>query len=296
MRIAVTGTHGLIAGRLLPALRGAGHTVVPLVRGQAAVGEVHWDPARGELDAGDLAGIDAVVHLAGAGLLRRWSDKGKQQILDSRVEGTTLLAGVLARLDPPPKVLVSASAIGWYGDRGDEVLTEDSTPGEGFLADVTRQWEGSATAAVDAGIRTVFIRTGIVQSADGGSLKAQRPVFSLGLGGRLGSGHQWVSWISVDDEVGAIVHALDTESLRGPVNLTAPNPVSNAVYTKALGHALHRPAVLIVPGVAISAVLGSEMAHQMLLGGQRVLPRKLEASGYQFRHRTLDEALADLLA
>ncbi|MCU4183815.1 TIGR01777 family oxidoreductase [Acidiferrimicrobium sp. IK] len=295
MRIAVTGSHGLIAGHLIPALRGAGHDVTALVRGPAAPGEVHWDPERGELDPGDLAGVDGVVHLAGAGLLRRWTDGGKQQIVDSRVKGTTLLAEVLAGLDPQPKVLVSASAIGWYGDRGDEVLSEDSTPGTGFLAEVAQRWEASTAPAIDAGIRTVFLRTGIVQSTDGGALKAQKPVFALGLGGRLGSGRQWVSWISLDDEVGAILHALGDERLSGPVNLTAPNPVTNAGYTKALGRALHRPAVMVVPGPVISAVMGSEMAHQMLLGGQRVLPGRLEASGYRFAHRTIDEALADLL-
>ncbi len=295
MRIAVTGTHGLIAGRLVPALRDIGHTVVPLVRGEARAGEVHWDPSRGELQVADLAGIDAAVHLAGAGLLRRWSDRGKDLILDSRITGTTLLAGALASLDPKPKVFLSGSAVGWYGNRGDEALSEDSTSGTGFLAEVARRWEGSAAAAIDAGIRTVFLRTGIVQAAEGGALKAQRPIFSLGLGGRIGSGRQWVSWISIDDEVGGILHALGTDGLSGPLNLSAPNPVTNADYTKALGRALRRPALLVVPKAAVSAALGAEMAQQMLLGGQRALPAKLEATGYEFRHPTIDDALSALL-
>lgn len=295
MRVAVTGTHGLIAGKLMPALLSAGHSVVPVVRGPAGPGEISWDPAAGRLDPADLAGIDAVVHLAGVGILRRWSSTGKEQILRSRVDGTSLLARTLAGLDPAPRVLVSASATGWYGDRGDEILDERSAPGTGFLADVCREWEAATAHAVEAGIRTVTVRTGIVQSTAGGSLKAQKPIFSLGLGARFGSGRQWVSWISIDDEVGAIIHALTTEDVTGPVNLTAPNPVTNADYTRALGRALHRPALLAVPGVAVSAVLGKEMAHQMLLGGQRVLPRQLEDTGYRFTHRTIDEALAGLL-
>ncbi len=296
MHVAVTGTHGLIASALLPALRDAGHSTVSLVRGDAGPGQVHWDPSRDELEPADLDGVDAVIHLAGVGILRRWSASGKEAILSSRVQGTALLARTLAALDHRPSVLVSASATGWYGDRGDEVLDEDSATGTGYLAEVCRQWEAAAAPAVEAGIRTVFIRTGIVQSPTGGALKPQRLVWSLGLGGRLGSGRQWVSWISIDDEVGAIVHALHTDSLSGPVNLTAPNPVTNAEYTRALGRALHRPAVLVVPGVALSAVLGREMAHEMLLGGQRVLPRRLEASGYRFSHPSIDGALADLLA
>lgn len=296
MRIAVTGTHGLIAGALLPELRRAGHEVVPLVRGEPGPGAVRWDPSGGQLDAAGLRGIDAAIHLAGVGILRRWSPSGKDAILRSRVDGTSLLARTLASLDPRPAVLLSASAIGWYGDRGDEVLEESSPAGTGFLAEVCRQWEAAADPAREAGIRTVHLRTGIVQSTAGGSLKAQRPIFSLGLGGRLGDGRQWVSWISIDDEVGAILHALDTAEVEGPVNLTAPNPVTNAEYTKTLGRALHRPAVLAVPGPALSAVLGPELAHQMLLGGQRVLPAALEASGYRFRHRNLDDALVELLA
>jgi hypothetical protein len=295
MRIAVTGSTGLIGSALTTALGDAGHEVVRIVRSDPGPKDVRWDPAKGEIDAAGLEGIDGAVHLAGASILRRWTDSGKQAVLESRVDGTTLLAGTLARLDAKPKVLVSGSATGWYGVRGDEELDESSSPGAGFLADVCRQWEAAATPARDAGIRTVFARTGIVMSGHGGALKPQKLVWSLGLGGKLGNGRQWVSWISLDDEVGAILHALTADDLEGPVDLTAPEPVTNAQFTKALGHALHRPAVLTVPGFALKTVLGTELAEQMLLGGQRVLPHKLETSGYTFRHRDLDSCLADVV-
>lgn len=295
MHIAVTGSHGLIGGALLPALRRVGHTVVEVVRSEPGEGQVGWDPATGRLDPADLAGVDGVVHLAGVGILRRWSADNREAIRSSRVEGTSLLARTLGAMDTPPKVLVSASAVGWYGDRGDEVLTETSTTGTGFLSQVCREWEASTSPAVQAGIRTVLIRTGIVLSADGGALAAMKPIFALGLGGRLGSGSQWTSWITIDDEVGGIIHALSADGLSGPVNLTAPNPVTNAAYTKALGRAMHRPTVLFVPGAAMRLILGRDMADQMLLGGQRVLPGQLEASGYTFIHRTIDDALPAVL-
>ncbi len=295
MRIVVTGTHGLIAGHLIPELERAGHQVVRLVRGQPGPLAVRWDPARGQLDPADLQGVDAAVHLAGVGLFGRWNDAKKRAIHDSRVQGTRLLAERLAQLHPRPQVLVSGSAVGWYGDRGDEVLTEQSEPGAGFLADLCRAWEAAAQPAVDAGIRTVFARTGIVQSPDGGALRPQLPIFRLGLGGRLGRGRQWTSWISIRDQVGALVHALERASLIGPVNLTAPNPVTNAEYTRQLGAVLHRPAVLVVPAPAIEMVLGHEMAQEMLLGGQRVRPAALEASGYRFHDPDLRGALAHLL-
>ncbi|MDQ6782110.1 MAG: TIGR01777 family oxidoreductase [Actinomycetota bacterium] len=295
MQIAVTGTHGLIARHLIPRLEAAGHRVTALVRSQPEPGQVHWDPDASELDATELEGIDAVIHLAGVGLFRRWSSDHKRRIFDSRVKGTTLLADRLAGLDHKPAVLLSGSAVGYYGDRGDEILTEDSEGGAGFLADLCARWEGAAEAATAAGIRTVLLRTGIVQAPDGGALGTQLPIFKLGAGGRLGNGRQWTSWISVDDEVGAIVHALGAENLSGPINLTTPEPVTNRTYTKVLGQVLHRPAVLAVPALAIRTVLGAEMANEMLLGGQRALPVALERSGYRFAHRSLAGALTAAL-
>lgn len=296
MKIAVTGTHGLIGRRLLPALDAAGHSVVSMVRGRAEPGQVHWDPEAGELDPVALAGVDGVVHLAGKSLFTRWNDDKKRQILGSRIQGTTLLAQRLAGLDRPPAVLVSGSAVGYYGwDRGDEQLTEDSVQGTGFLADLCGQWEGAADPARAAGIRTVHLRTGIVQDAGGGALGTQLPIFKLGLGGRLGDGRQWVSWVSADDEVGAILHALGTDDLSGPINVTAPEPVTNGTYTKVLGRVLGRPAALAVPALAIRTALGSEMADEVLLGGQRAAPERLERSGYRFAHRDLETGLRAVL-
>jgi uncharacterized protein len=296
MKVAVTGTHGLVARHLLPHLRADGHEVVALVRGPAGPGEVSWDPATAALDPADLAGIDAAIHLAGVGIFGRWTPAHKQAVLDSRVRGTTLLAERIASLDRRPAVLLSASAVGWYGDRGPEILDETSRPGSGFLAQVCRSWEAATAPAADAGIRTVNLRSGIVLAGDGGSLKAQLPLFRLGLGGRLGDGEQWTSWISAADEVGAILHALASHDLRGPVNLTAPGPVTNRAFTRALAGAVHRPAGLAVPGFALKAVLGPQMATEMLLAGQRVLPRALEASGYVFAHPDIEAGLASALA
>jgi uncharacterized protein (TIGR01777 family) len=297
--VAVTGSHGLISRYLVPELTRLGHEVLPVLRsgggdpGQAAL---QWDPAAGTIDAAAFEGVDAVVHLAGVGIAaRRWNAAHKQAVLDSRTGPTALLARTLAGLDTPPSVLVSASAIGYYGDRDDELLTESSPSGSGFLAEVCRRWEAAAAPAADAGIRTVLLRTGIVQAADGGSLKAQLPLFRLGAGSRIGRGRQWVSWISIDDEVGAIVHALDTDAVTGPVNLVAPNPVTNAEYTTTLGSVLHRPAVLAAPTPAVKLALGPEMASELLLASQRVSPTVLESTGYRFRHAHLSEALAATL-
>jgi uncharacterized protein (TIGR01777 family) len=295
MKIAVTGSHGLIARHLLPALDAAGHQVVKVVRGQAGAGELHWDPAAGELDGDALEGVDAVVHLAGKGIFGRWSETHKAEVRNSRLQGTALLADRLAGLSRKPATLVSGSAVGYYGDRGSEVLTEVSQRGRGFLADLVEDWEAATAAAEDAGIRTVKLRTGIVCAADGGALKLQLPVFKLGVGGRLGSGEQWFPWISIDDEVGAILHALDHDSLSGPVNLAAPEPVTNAEFTRALGEVLHRPTALAVPAVAIRTVLGREMADETLLVSQRVQPVALEASGYRFRHPEVRGALQAVL-
>jgi uncharacterized protein len=290
--VAITGSHGLIGSALAPRLESAGHRVMRVVRGEAGPGEISWDPSAGRLDPGDLAGLDAVVNLAGAGIGdRRWNDARKQVLLDSRVRATELLSRALAGCDRPPPVMLSASAVGYYGDRGGEPVMEDSPPGSGFLADLCRQWEAATAAAGDAGIRVVHLRTGIVLAPGGGALGKQLPLFKLGLGGRLGSGDQYTSWISLEDHVGALELALRSPALRGPVNVVAPNPVTNAAFTSALGRAVHRPAVLRVPGPALRLVFGREMAGEMLLSGQCAVPRALEAAGHVFAHPVIDDAL-----
>jgi uncharacterized protein (TIGR01777 family) len=295
VNVLVSGSNGLVGSALVPALRDRGHRVRRLVRNEATGDDVSWDPAHGTIDTAGLEGVEAAVHLAGEGIgARRWTKAQKRRIRDSRLGGTQLLAGALARLSPRPTVLVSASAIGIYGRRGDEVLTEDSALGDTFLAGVCREWEEAGAPARDAGIRVVTIRSGIVLSPGGGALKKQLPLFRLGLGGNLGSGWQYTSWISIDDEVGAIAHALTTDSLAGPVNLTAPNPVRNAQLTKALSRVLGRPSLVPVPRYALAVVLGRELAAEML-GSQRVLPARLEASGYRFHHPELEPALRHVL-
>lgn len=296
MKVAITGSHGLIGGELARVLEAGGHEVTRVVRGEAGPGEIRWDPAAGQIDASGLEGHDAVVNLAGASLGdHRWTDAYKATIRDSRIPGTRLLSQTLARLDRPPTVLASGSAVGFYGDRGDEELTESSPGGSGFLAEVSQAWEGATEAAQASGIRVVLLRTGIVQSPKGGALARQLTPFKLGMGGRLGSGRQWLSWVSLDDEVGGIEHALATPSLAGPLNLTAPAPVTNAEFTKVLGRVLGRPTVLPVPTPALWAVFGREMVAEMLLSGQRVLPTVLLGSGYTFRHPELRAALGEML-
>lgn len=300
MRVAVTGSHGLIGRHLIPALKAAGHGVVLVVRPPATAGSeaVSWDPATGRLAPGDLAGLDAVVHLAGVGIAaRRWNAGHKQALLDSRLRGTALLASTLAALAPGggPAVWLSASAVGFYGDRGDEELTESSRSGSGFLADLCRRWEEATGPAAEAGVRTVLLRTGLVQSADGGALRVAAPVFRLGVGGRFGSGRQWWSWVSIEDEVGAILHALAETAVAGPVNLTAPEPVTNAEYTATLARVLGRPALLAVPAAALEVGLGREMAGELLLASQRARSTVLERTGYRWRHPALEGALRSLL-
>jgi uncharacterized protein (TIGR01777 family) len=293
MKVLITGSHGMIGSALATALEAGGHQVVRLTRGGESPS---WDPAHGRLDEAALQGVDAAVNLAGTGIGdKRWTPERKDEVLKTRTVSTDLLARGLAALDPKPGVLVSGSAVGIYGSRGDEILDEDSPVGTGFLADIARQWEEATAPAEEAGIRTVHLRTGIVQSRSGGALKKQLPLFRLGLGGRLGSGHQYVSWITLEDEVAAIVHVLTTPALSGPVNLTAPNPVTNTEYTKALGKALDRPAVLSVPTFALGVALGKEMTEEMLMSSARVLPRRLQSSGFQFNHPGLAEALASVL-
>jgi uncharacterized protein (TIGR01777 family) len=288
VRVLITGSHGLIGNALVASLEADGHTAVRLSRGP------DWRPEDGFCNQSVLDAVDAVVNLAGEGLgEHRWREAQKARIVDSRVKGTAAVAQAIARTDGAVRVLVNGSAVGYYGDR-DEAVTEDSPPGRGFLAELCLAWEEAAQQAGPS-TRVVLLRTGIVLSTKGGALAKQLPIFKLGLGGRLGDGEQWLSWIHIDDEVGAIRHALDTAGVVGPLNATAPNPVTNAEFTKALGRALHRPAVLAVPGFALKTAFGQAMASEMLLAGQRVLPAKLEATGYSFRHPLLAEALEDLL-
>ncbi|OGL10944.1 MAG: TIGR01777 family protein [Candidatus Rokubacteria bacterium RIFCSPLOWO2_02_FULL_72_37] len=298
MIVAVTGASGLVGSALRRALAAQGHDVLPLVRGAApAPGErvVRWDPAAGTLAAADLEGVDAVVHLAGERIAGRWTAAKKARIRDSRVRSTALLAGTLARLARPPRVLVSASAVGWYGDRGDEILTEGSPPGTGFLAEVCREWEAATGPAALVGIRVAHLRIGMVLSRRGGGLAALLPAFRLGLGGAVGRGVQWMSWIALDDLVGALVHALGADTLAGPVNAVAPHPVTNREFTRTLGRVLRRPAFLPFPALAARLLLG-EMANALLLASVRALPLRLTASGYAFEHPQLDGALRAELA
>ncbi|HEX9969271.1 MAG TPA: TIGR01777 family oxidoreductase, partial [Acidimicrobiales bacterium] len=291
MNVLVTGSHGLIGSTLVHALQLAGHSVRRAVRGPAEGKDVTWDIPSRFVDSRNLVGIEAVVHLAGEGIgERRWNKAQKERIRSSRVDGTLLLAEALAALPTPPRVLVSGSAVGYYGDRGDEVLSEQSAAGDDFLAQVCREWEEATAPAEAAGVRVVHLRTGIVLSGRGGALKKQLPLFRLGLGGRLASGRQWTSWVSLHDEVGAILHALRSDDLSGPINACAPNPVTNAQLTAALGRALRRPARLPVPKAALSVVLSRELASS-ITGSQRALPTRLTEHGYRFKHPELPAAL-----
>ena len=294
MRVIISGASGLIGSALTTALRANGHDVVALVRRPAGGHEIQWDPAAGVLPPDALEGADAVVHLAGAGIGdHRWTDAYKQEVVDSRVKSTTLLAERIAASSTKP-VFLSGSAIGAYGASDDRELDEMAPFGTGFLADVCRQWEASAAPAIEAGARVALLRTGIVLTPRGGALKKMLPLFRFGVGGRFGNGNQWQSWISLDDEVGAIIHLL-TEPVSGPVNLTAPNPVHGTEFAHTLGKVLHRPAVLPVPTFAPKLLLGGELADALLFTGQRVLPRALQRAGYQFRHPLLETALRSVL-
>lgn len=291
MRIAVTGSTGLIGKALVHSLRADGHDVVRLVRRTpGAADEVEWDPARQYVDTRGLLGCEAVVHLAGAGVGdQRWNEAWKREIRDSRVLGTAALAEAVASLDVPPEVLVSGSAIGYYGDTGNRAVDEDAPPGTGFMADVCVEWEEAAAAAVEAGVRTVYARTGLVVAREGGAWGRLFPLFRAGLGGRLGSGRQYWSYISMHDEIAALRHIIDTESLTGPVNLTGPQPLTNREVTKAMGRVLHRPTMFTAPAPALRVVLG-EFAEDVL-GSQRVLPKRLLESGFSFAFPGIDEAV-----
>lgn len=289
MIVAITGASGFIGSALAERLSQGGHTVRRLARPGA------WDPAAGRIDRAALEGADAVVHLAGESIFGRWTAAKKRRIIESRVPATTLLADTLARLTDRPRVFVSASAIGIYGDRGNETLTEQSAPGTDFLAAGARDWETAAHPAAQAGIRVVHPRFGVVLGLGGGALGTMLPPFRLGLGGPLGSGRQWFSWITLDDALAALRYALTTENLAGPVNVVAPNPVTNRDFARALGRALGRPAVIPVPTFALELAFGAEAAAFMM-SSQRVVPARLLAAGFTFRDPEIEPALRRLLA
>lgn len=296
MDVAITGSSGLIGKPLKVALREAGHRPIGLVRRPArGEDEIRYDPEAGELDSASLEGVDAVINLAGAGIGdQRWTERYKRQILDSRVNTTSLVATTIANLETTPSVFLSGSAIGVYGDRGSEVQTETSPPADTFLADVVKQWEEAAQPAIDAGIRTAFLRTGIVLSPRAGALAKMLPLFKLGVGGKFGNGSQYWSWISIDDEVKAIMFLLDGD-VSGPVNLTAPNPVTNTEFTSTLGRVLKRPALVPVPKFGPSILLGKELTQALLFDSARVEPTVLRASSFDFDYPGLEVALRALL-
>ena len=295
MKIIISGASGLIGKPLVKKLSLAGHEVVQLVRRTPNANESRWNPATGQIDASVIDGADAVIHLSGAGIGdRRWTTKYKQELVESRTKSTSLLASTIANCAKKPSVFLSGSAIGIYGPRGDEELTEQSSNGSSFLADICKQWEAAAKPAVDAGVRTVYLRTGIVLTPLGGALKKQLPLFKLGLGGKFGDGRAWQSWISLDDELAAIEHLL-TAKVSGAVNLTAPNPVTNADFTKTLARTIKRLAILPIPKFGPQLLLGAELADALLFTGQRVMPAELLKSGFVFKHSTIEVALRALL-
>jgi len=293
-RILVSGVSGPIGTALLPSLKTSGYEVTRLVRGMATGdGQISWDPAK-PIAPEMVSGFDAVVHLAGESIVGRWTSTKKIKIRSSRVSGTTALAEALAGAQHKPQVFVCSSAIGYYGDRGNELLNERSKPGIGFLADVCREWEAATQAAAKAGIRTVQMRTGVVLSPKGGALGAMLTPFKMGVGGKIGSGEQWMSWIDVEDMVGGIHHILKSDLLQGPVNMVAPKPVKNVEFTKTLGSALSRPTILPMPAFAVKLAFG-EMGETVLLGSQRVEPTQLVMSGYPFRFTDLRASLENNL-
>lgn len=296
-KIAVTGASGLVGATLVPALRAHGYDVLRLVRRAASADdEVQWDPGAGTIDSDALQGVKGAVHLAGENIgSGRWTESKKKKIRNSRVQGTELLASALAKLSPKPDVLVSASGVNYYGNRGSETLDERSASGSGFLASVCREWEAATSAASEAGIRVVLARFGIVLSSEGGALEKMKIPFVLGVGGRIGDGTQYMSWIALEDLVSAILFALDRDDLQGPANFVSPTPVTNADFTATLGRVLKRPTVLPVPEFALRLALGSEMANELLIGGVRVIPAELHSHGFEWQYPTLEPALRSIL-
>ncbi len=297
MHVAVAGSSGLIGSALVAFLTSGGHRVTRLVRRPArGAGEASWDPRAGTIDADRLRGVDAVVNVAGNTIGRRFTAEYKREFRDSRVNGTRLIAETIAGMTNGPRIFVNASATGYYGnDRGDEILTEESSSGPGFAADVVRDWEAATEPAHQAGVRVVVVRAGIVQSPKGGALQIQAPLFWLGLGGRLGSGRQWLSWVTIDDIVGIYHHALTTPDLEGAINGTAPEPVTNAEFTRVLGRVLHRPTLIPVPRFGPAILFGREGADETAFASQRVVPARLQASGYTFRHPDIETGLRHVL-
>jgi uncharacterized protein (TIGR01777 family) len=296
VKIAITGASGLIGSALSASLRGDGHQVVSFVRRHPrSPDEVRWDPASRRLDPAALAEVDGVVHLAGAGIAdKRWTGSRRRVVLDSRVDGTTTVAQALVAAQPRQRFLISASAVGWYGDTGQRPVDESASAGSGFLAEVCRRWEAAAQPAVDAGVRVVFPRTGLVLSRRGGLMARILPLFRLGLGGKLGSGRQYWPWISLADEVSALRLLIESD-LSGPVNLTGPEPVTNAEFTKTLGSVLGRPTLAAVPAFALKLAVG-DFAEEGILAGQRAVPRVLTETGFEFAHPTLRQALEEVTA
>jgi uncharacterized protein (TIGR01777 family) len=293
MKILISGSSGLIGGAAATALKSDGHNVVHLIRpGKAAnPGDVQWDPMHATVDVAGLEGVDVVIHLSGAGIADgRWTEERKQLLRSSRIDTTRVLVDSLSRLKQKPQVLIVASAIGYYGSRGDEILTESSTNGTDFLALVCRDWEAEASRAAATGVRTILLRTGIVLSGKGGALPKMLTPFKLGVGGRLGSGQQWMSWIAIEDVVGIIRYAIANEQVSGPVNVVAPNPVRNEEFTRLLAGMLHRPAIFPAPAFVLRLAMG-EMADAVLLGSDRVKPDRMLAAGYKFRFEILEPAL-----
>ncbi|HYT09875.1 MAG TPA: TIGR01777 family oxidoreductase [Mycobacteriales bacterium] len=292
MKVAVTGSSGFIGSALVPSLRAHGHAVLRIVRRPPqGPDEVRWNPERHELDPAVLSDVDAVVHLAGVGVGdRRWSAQHKRAILSSRIDGTTTVSEAVAGAGPRPRALLSSSGVDWYADLGDRPVDETGPPGGSYLAEVCRQWEAATVAAEQAGVRVAHLRTGLVCGPRGGLVGRLLPLVKLGVGGRLASGEQYWSWISLADQVGGIEHVLGRDEITGPVNLTGPNPVTNAEFTRALGEVLSRPTVLPVPAFALRIAVG-EFADEGIISGHRVLPRVLERTGYRFQHDTAEKAL-----
>lgn len=295
MKVLISGSSGLIGRSLVAVLKLRGDEVLRLVRAQTGEPDaVFWDIDNATIETPKIKGIDAVVHLAGEPVAEKWTLEAKRKIRQSRKEGTEHLSLTLAQLDPPPAVFVSSSAIGYYGDRGDELLTESALPGTGFLPEVCQQWENATGAARVAGIRTIMLRTGIVLSKEGGALARMLPPFRLGLGGNLGNGRQYMSWVALDDVVGAIVFALGSEDVEGPTNMVAPNPVRNNEFTQKLAKVLHRPAIFPVPVGVLRMAVG-EMADELILASSNVIPKRLAKAGYKFQYPELEDALKHIL-